>query len=355
VSLRIGILGTRGIPNHYGGFEQCAQYLSVGLVSRGHLVTVYNSSLHPFQESNWHGVNIQVCRDREDSMGTAGQFIYDLNCIWHARSMQFDVIIQLGYTSSSIWHFLWPKTKHIVNMDGLEYKRDKYSSTVKSFLKWAEKVATKRADLLIADNPGIESYLRSKYKNPVRHISYGADIPTQFNVDHLSEFGLKPEAYDLTIARMEPENSIETIIQAYAKLERKLVLVGSTQTPFGRKLKETYSHVVFLEQLFDKEKLDALRYYSSKYIHGHTVGGTNPSLLEAMACNCAVIAHDNVFNRAVLKNAGQYFNDVQNLWSILKDEKAHGSTSAVDIIRQAHSWDDIVIQYEQACYAVVEG
>ena len=122
--MKIGILGTRGIPNAYGGFEQFAEHLSIGLHERGHEVFVYNSSLHPYKETEWKNVKIIHCRDLENKIGTAGQFIYDLNCIRDARKRGFDVLLHLGYTSDSLWHRLWPgKAINIVNMDGLEWSR----------------------------------------------------------------------------------------------------------------------------------------------------------------------------------------------------------------------------------------
>ena len=115
--MKIGILGTRGIPNAYGGFEQFAEYLSQGLVKKGHQVSVYNSDKHHYKESTWKGVNIINCYDPENKIGTAGQFIYDFNCIQDSSKRNFDIILQLGYTSSSVWHRYWPKDAfNIINM-----------------------------------------------------------------------------------------------------------------------------------------------------------------------------------------------------------------------------------------------
>lgn len=121
--MKIGLLGTRGIPNRYGGFEQIVEYLSAGLSEKNHEVFVYNSHNHPYKEKKWSGVNIIHCKDPEYRFGTAGQFIYDLNCINDARKRRFDVLLHLGYTSDSIWHRRWPKNAiNIVNMDGMEWK-----------------------------------------------------------------------------------------------------------------------------------------------------------------------------------------------------------------------------------------
>ena len=158
--MNIAIIGTRGIPNYYGGFEQCAEYLSVGLVRKGHKVTVYNSHAHPYKKSKWRGVHIIHCRDPENKIGTIGQFIYDFNCIRDLGKRKYDIVLQLGYTSSSVWGRLMPKKTIVTtNMDGLEWKRSKYSKEVKKFLLYAEKLAVKFSDYLISDSIGIQTYL----------------------------------------------------------------------------------------------------------------------------------------------------------------------------------------------------
>lgn len=160
--MNIAIIGIRGIPNFYGGFEQFAEYLSRGLLSLGHSVTVYNSNLHPYKNNEWNGVRIIHCRDFEDKIGAAGQFLYDLNCIVHTRKCNYDIILQLGYTSSAIWGWLLPTKKCLIatNMDGLEWKRTKYSKLVQRFLLFAEKLAVKKCHNLIADSIGIQDHLK---------------------------------------------------------------------------------------------------------------------------------------------------------------------------------------------------
>ena len=175
--MKIAILGTRGIPNNHGGFEQFAEYLSQHLAKKGHSVFVYNSHSHPYQKSKWNGVNIVHKKDPEDKIGTAGQFIYDFNCIIDSRKRDFDVILQLGYTSSSIWGWLLPnKPIVITNMDGLEWKRSKYSKPVRRFLKYAEKLAINTSDYLVADSLGIQSFLKNKYQKESEYIAYGAEL-----------------------------------------------------------------------------------------------------------------------------------------------------------------------------------
>ncbi len=155
--MRIGIIGSRGIPNRYGGFEELAEQLSVRLHKLGHEVYVYNGHRHPYAEKEYQGVKIIHKYDPEHRFGTVGQFIYDFNQIIDARWRKFDVILQLGYTSSGIWQWLMPKKVKVVsNMDGLEWKRSKYSAIVQRFLLRSEKWVATKSDLMVADNLEIE-------------------------------------------------------------------------------------------------------------------------------------------------------------------------------------------------------
>jgi len=275
--MRIAILGTRGIPNYYGGFEQCAEYLAVGLVKRGYEVLVYNSHNHPYQENQWNGVQIVHCYDPEHKLGTAGQFIYDLNCILDVRKRDCDVILQLGYTSSSIWGWLMPRKSIVTtNMDGLEWKRTKYSEKVKKFLRYAESLGVKYSDYLISDSIGIKNYLKETYNSESTYIAYGATLFENNNPDILERYALKEYQYDMLIARLEPENSIEIILDGAAKanINRPFLVVGNHETSYGKYLKQkfsSFSQIQFIGGIYDINVLNNLRYYSNIYFHGHTV------------------------------------------------------------------------------------
>ena len=272
--MKLAIIGTRGIPNYYGGFEQFAQYLSSELVRRGHDVFVYNSHNHPYQKKEWNGVKIIHCQDPENFLGAFGQFIYDFNCILNSRRKNYDIILQLGYTSSSIWNWLLPKKSLIItNMDGLEWKSDKYSMMTKLFLRFAERLAIKYSDHIIADSISIQSYLRQKYQKQSKYIPYGAEVPVSFSKNVLSDLSLDKYKYHLIIARIEPENNIETILKGFTKtnLKEKLIIVGRTNNRFGKYLKNKYkdNRLVFLEFISDKSILNSLRFFSKVYFHGH--------------------------------------------------------------------------------------
>lgn len=356
VPMKIGIIGTRGIPNRYGGFEQFVEFTAPALVAKGFDVTVYNSSLHPLQLNEWNGVKIITCNDPENLIGTAGQFIYDLNCIINCRRQHFDIILQLGYTSSSIWNFLLPsKSIVITNMDGLEWKRSKYSNLVKKFLKYAEKIAARKSDFLIADSKGIQQYILETYNKQSAYIAYGALPFTPHDKTILNQFGVSPYKYNLLIARMEKENNIEAILKGHllANTSTPLLVVGNTNNGYGRMLQKKYnsSSVKFCNAIYDLNLLNHLRWYSHYYFHGHSVGGTNPSLLEAMASGALIIAHNNIFNRSVLGDDAFYFETPEDITAIIN--KQDSKEKYADIIQRNstkiaadYSWQKITNQLD---------
>ena len=356
-SLSIAIIGSRGIPNYYGGFEQMAQYLAVGLLNKGHQVTVYNSHNHPFQENEWKGVKIIHCYDAENRIGTAGQFVYDFNCIMNARKKKFDVLLFLGYTSSSVWGKLFPKNSVIIsNMDGMEWQRAKYSRPVQKFLKYAEKLAVKYSQYFIADSIVIQDYVDKKYNVASKYIPYGAEIFANKNEQLLAKYGVSKLEYHMLMARMEPENNIDMILQGFHKSnsEKKFIVIGNYNNSYGRQMYEKYhsdERIRFLGAIFDAEITNTLRAYCKLYFHGHTVGGTNPSLLEAMANGSIIVAHDNEFNRAVLNGDAYYFKTPEDVLKLVVKSNGH-KESALMVennfvkIEEEYNWPNIVNMYE---------
>ncbi len=353
--MKIAILGTRGIPNHYGGFEQFAEYLAYGLAQQGYDISVYNSHTHPYQEKEWNGVKIIHCNDPEDKMGTAGQFIYDLNCILDARKRNFDIILQLGYTSSTIWGWLLPKKSIITtNMDGLEWIRSKYSKPVRKFIKFAEYLGTVFSDYWISDSIGIQQYLKKEYKLESIYIPYGAFAFETPDESMIVPYQVAPYSYDMLVARLEPENNIETILEgvALSKLTRTFLVIGKHTTPYGTYLKEKYqsvSNIKFVGGVYDINVLNNLRYYSNVYFHGHSVGGTNPSLLEAMASQTFICANDNIFNRAILGDEAVYFANAGDVANVLTNKAKEDYRPFVKLnlqkIKEVYTWDVIIAQY----------
>ena len=369
--MKIAFVSTRGIPNNYGGFEQFAEYISVGMAQRGHEVVVYSPKFHPYQESTYKGVRIKHIYSPETWMGSSvGSFFYDFASLRDAlKKEDFDIIYEAGYTSiipAYIWFNVKKRKRPIftTNMDGLENKRSKFSPMVRRFLDWEEKMAVKYSHYLIADNMGIHDYYKEKYGKESKFLAYGADIHDDFKAEYLEEFGLKSEEYYILIARLEPENNIVMAIEGYLHSKengrRPLIVVGKTNTPHGKELVEKYGNernVEFVGGIYDFKKLDSVRHFSKAYFHGHSVGGTNPSLLEAMAAGCFIFAHDNIFNRAVLKENAFYYPSADKVTEYLNriDTIAEGSkiqytARNIEVIRNEYSWESFIDKHEKYFY-----
>ena len=369
--MKIAFVSTRGIPNNYGGFEQFAEYISVGMAQRGHEVVVYSPKFHPYQESTYKGVRIKHIYSPETWMGSSvGSFFYDFASLRDAlKKEDFDIIYEAGYTSiipAYIWFNVKKRKRPIftTNMDGLENKRSKFSPMVRRFLDWEEKMAVKYSHYLIADNMGIHDYYKEKYGKESKFLAYGADIHDDFKSEYLEEFGLKSEEYYILIARLEPENNIVMAIEGYLHSKenggRPLIVVGKTNTPHGKELVEKYGNernVEFVGGIYDFKKLDSVRHFSKAYFHGHSVGGTNPSLLEAMAAGCFIFAHDNIFNRAVLKENAFYYPSADKVTEYLNriDTIAEGSkiqytARNIEVIRNEYSWESLIDKHEKYFY-----
>lgn len=357
--MKVSVIGSRGIPNRYGGFEELAEKLAIGLAQMGHEITVYNPHNHPIKNFDVPNVRIVRIFNPEKILGSFGQFFYDLGAIIHTWFAPPDIILQLGYTSSSIWFRLLPRRSRVVtNMDGLEWKRSKYGKLVQNFLLFAEKLAAKHSHLLVADHLAIEDYIHEKYQSQVVYIPYGADIPQETNSTILHKLSLKKGAYHVLIARMEPENHITEILEGVANSTNSmpLIVVGGTSNHFGKKLKRKFAHntkIRFVGGIYNKEDLNELRLNAQLYFHGHSVGGTNPSLLESMACKCAIVAHNNIFNKGVLGKNARYFTQPEQIETLLNapfdvvkaDKMARANLKS---IRDKYNWRIVIEQYELA-------
>ncbi|MCD6089875.1 MAG: DUF1972 domain-containing protein [Bacteroidales bacterium] len=354
--MRIGVLGTRGIPNRYSGYEQFAEYFSQYMVQKGHDVSVYSSSLHSYQHKEFQGVKLIHQTDPEDRLGTFGQFIYDFNCIRDSRKQNFDLLLLLGYTSSSVWGWLLPKKTIIVsNMDGLEWKRTKYNWAVRKFLKFAEYLAIKTSHYYIADSKGIQSYLSKKYGIHSEYIAYGVHAEQKLDDKLFKQLDLKSGNYNMLIARMEPENNIETILDGAVNSAKNqpFIVIGNSENAFGKKIQRKYlinKNIRFVGPIYDLPSLNYLREHSNLYFHGHSVGGTNPSLLEAMASKACICAHDNPFNRSILGDGGFYFQNALDITQLINSGVTLNCSKRkkqnYKNVQENFSWDKINSTYE---------
>ena len=249
------------------------------------------------------------------------------------------------------------------NIDGLEWKRSKWNNIIQKITKTLEKYGVRYSDYLIADNIGIQEYLNDEYGRKSEFIAYGAVDIKQPNTDCLLEYGLSENAYLLSIARLEPENNLEMMFDAYiaSKISDPYFVVGNHLTAYGDFLKDKYrsKNITFLGGIFNKLHLDNIRYYSKCYLHGHSVGGTNPALLEAMAAKTFILAHNNQFNKSVIKEDAFYFSNSNELATLLNDtrifdQKKEFVSNNLIKIDNIYRWSVVIDQYETYFKNIVE-
>lgn len=355
--IRLAILGTRGLPARYGGFETFAEQISTRLAARGVDVTVFCPSPIPKCDETYCGVRLKFVRF--PSMGKYSEMLWDALCFCAARR-SFDVVYMLGLGGAfAAWVPRLFGAAVWVNTDGIEWKRSKFNWSQRSYLAIAEALSVLFANRIIADSGAIASYLRKRYRAllSVSTIAYGAEVPSEEPDSRLiAEWDLEPGRYYLAVCRLEPENHVLEIMEGFeaSRSPLSLVILGKVENPNSyvrALLNKRSSRIRFLGTVFDQERLTALRFYARAYMHGHSVGGTNPSLLEAMACSNLIIAHDNPFNREVLGEAGLFFSSAGELTSQIEAIDAgrvrsqEMRSAARNRIRERYLWDQIADAY----------
>lgn len=362
--MRIAMVGTRGVPARYGGFETCVEEVGKRLVAAGHEVIVYcrGEEDGPQYHLGMRLVHLPALRQR-----TMETLSHTALSVAHAVAQDRpDVALVFNAANSPLLPPLRaagiPLATHV---DGLEWKRGKWGPLGRRYYRIAESLAVRWSDALIADAIGIQEYYQDEFSVQTHLITYGAPQVTRTEHPGLAELGLTPDGYHLVVARMEPENHVSLIVDGYARSEatKPLVVVGSA--PYAdayiaqvRALAD--DRVVFLGGVWDQELLDQLYANALVYWHGHSVGGTNPSLLRAIGAGAPVNAYDVIFNREVLDSAGRYFRTPQDVRRLVQEAEADiDATTARGPLsrgRSAHyDWDDVAARYETLCARLADG
>jgi len=356
--LRIAIIGTRGVPARYGGFETCAEELGKRLALHGHNVVVYcRQSYYEKKLKSYEGMNlVYVPCINHKALET---FSHTLFSLLHALKISYDLILIFNVANGPL--LLLPKLARktiVLNLDGLEWEREKWSFLGKTFYRLAARLAVKFASALVADSRAIQAFYRQKFGKETEYIPYGAAVEGSQKPSLLTTFNLASRSYFLQITRFEPENNPLLTVKAFERLrtDKKLVLVGGAKYPskYSRELYKTEDErVIFPGFIYDKEIIRELLTNCFAYIHGNEAGGTNPALLQAMGCGCFVVARDVVFNREVLREAGIYYKkNVDDLlakleWSLEnKDSLEKYRVRAQEIVATEYQWDDVAARYE---------
>lgn len=364
----VRILGTHGVPANYGGFETAAENVALFLAAKGWRVVVYcqvNGS-GPIQEDTWRGLErVLIPIDVDGWLGTSK---FDLLSIRHATKSR-DLCLTFGY-NTAIFNVI-QRAKgipNVINMDGIEWSRSRWGFFRQAILYTNERIACFVGDHLIADHPEIEKFLLTRApRRKLTTITYGADPVADAPASVPASHGLEPGRYMTLICRPIPENSIAELIRGFSRSQRgfKLAVFGDytpDEDPYHRAVLDSASdEVVFVGSIYDKAEVEALRFHSAMYLHGHTVGGTNPSLVEAMAAGNPVLAHDNPYNRWVAQDGAVYFTTEDDVARHLDELLA--SPTRLEEMRAASlrryesefTWEHVAGQYEQLLLRFLPG
>lgn len=352
--MKIAIVGTRGIPNNYGGFEALAEYLAKYLSNKLDL-TIFCSS-KDLKTNNKFFENAKLIYIPISSHGVKG-IIYDTISLIKAIK-NYDKILLLGFGGGFILPFLKRyKHKIIVNIGGLDWTRSKWSRLTRKIIKISEKNLMKNAETIVADNIGIQKYIFDEYKRKSIFIAYGGDqakkkLPNQ-QLKNKYSFLSKPYAFCVT--RIQPDNNIEMILNAFVYQEiLPLVMVGTwNNSSYGlhiRRKYERFRNLILLDAIYDIEILDILRSNCKIYIHGHSAGGTNPSLVEAMNLGLPIIAYSSGYNEYTTENKAIYFNNEKELANIIVNLSNYDllkiGTDLMNIAKRKYTWEQISEQYK---------
>lgn len=352
---RVAILGSVGVPANYGGFETLAENLV-----KHHNATSSNLSLsvfcsccaYPSRDDSYLSAELRYVPLQANGVQSIP---YDICSLLTAAWCRTDVILLLGVSGAIALPFLrlFSSVRIITNIDGLEWRRAKWKGFARNFLRFSERIAVRFSHEIISDNRAIAEYVRRTYKVGSHVIAYGGDHAVTVNEAAVDEFDL-PENFAFSICRIEPENNLHIILEAFSRLDSPhLVMVGNwNKSEYGRALRERYAafkHLLLVDPIYDLGKLKTLRSRALFYVHGHSAGGTNPSLVEAMHFGKPVLAFDCNYNRRTTEDKALFFGDSKALQQLVKslDDTVSKMVGLhmIEIAQRRYTWQKIASQY----------
>ncbi len=351
---KVAIVGTVGVPANYGGFESLVENIIGENCSPEIKYTIFCSSRDMPDKRKMH----KGCRLKYIPLHANGiqSIPYDIfSMLQVVRG--YDTILVLG-TSGCIFLPVLKRLsggRIIVNIDGIEHRREKWGKWARRFLRWSEAMAVRHADVIIADNKGIKDYVADTYHRRAVVIAYGGDhavrdVPTDKQREILDRYGLEKGRYAVSVCRIEPENNCHISLEAFSECDVKFVFVGNWQhSEYARNLKSTYEakkNIILLDSIYDLDVLYTLRSNAGWYIHGHSAGGTNPSLVEAMFLGCPILAYSVVYNWETTAYGACFFRSSKELRDLLLRTDLCGE-KMVRIAKERYTWKRIARQYEE--------
>lgn len=346
---KLSIIGTVGLPACYGGFETLVENLVSKSVKNLNITVYCSSKSYVNRPSDLDGINLIYIPFKANGVQS---IIYDIASLIHSIFKRPDTVLILGVSGCIFLPFycLFSRSKVVTNIDGLEWQRAKWGRWTKKFLKFSEKLAVKFSDEVVADNQAIADYIKSEYTINSSVIAYGGDHAVISNMES-TDVG-----FALALCRIEPENNIEMILNAFSQTDKPLKFVGNwNNSDFGRRMKEQYSsydNIELVDPIYDIDKLSILRSSCSYYVHGHSAGGTNPSLVEMMHFGKTILCFDCNYNRASTESEAAFFSDVSGLVEIIDALETNTIGTAIqngekmaEIAKRRYTWDIVQKQY----------
>ncbi|MDG2492305.1 MAG: DUF1972 domain-containing protein [Flavobacteriaceae bacterium] len=354
---KIAIIGIVGVPANYGGYETLVENLIEHVDYTKYDIIIYcSSNSYKNQKKLKTYKNCTLVYIPIKANGVSG-FFYDNVSFLDSIFKKVNIILALGTASSFSYFFLKPfiNLKFIVNLDGQDNKREKFNTKTKKLISIVRKMSIKAADKVIADNDAVLADLDEKIKKKSTLIEYGGDQVFKYeNTKELEQLNLKKGSYFFKVCRIEPENNIHLILKAFKNTSQTLVCVGNwNNSQYGKRLKSTYAlnnNIILLDPIYESNKLNLLRSNAMAYIHGHSRGGTNPSLVEAMNLSLFIISFDVIYNRNTLENLGLYFKDNFELNRIIKNFKKNANyystrEKILEVAKRRYTWKIISDKY----------
>lgn len=354
---QVAIVGIQGVPAKYGGFETLVENIIGENCSPDIRYTVFCSSKdYAERMDSYKGVRLKYIPlfHANGAQSTP----YDILSMLHTLR-GYDTVVVLGVSGCIFLPFyrLLFRKRLVVNIDGLEHRRAKWGKFAKWFLRTSEAMAVRFADVVIADNKGIQDYVQETYHNESVLIAYGGDhvlreVSEERQKRILNEYGLMPDTYSISVCRIEPENNSRMILEAFAGTPvEKLVFIGNwNRSEYSRSLYNKYKgkkNMVLLDSIYDLDVLYTLRSHCKQYIHGHSAGGTNPSLVEAMHFGKPILAYDVVYNRKTTEDKACYFKTKEDIVRFLLAKEDKDGHSMIEIAQRRYRWKFIAQQYEE--------
>jgi glycosyltransferase involved in cell wall biosynthesis len=363
--MKVALIGTRGVPAQYGGFETCVEEVGSRLASAGHEVIVYcRPSGDGRQPESYRGmrlVHLPIVRKRSlETLAHTGLSVL------HRSLRGVDAAVVFNAANSPLLPVLRARGIPVAtHVDGLEWQRGKWGTTGQRYYRLAESLAVRWSDALIADARGIADYYAREFRADTELIAYGAPITKPDNALRIDELDLSPGKYHLVVARFEPENHVLEAVQGYVRSRAELPMVVVGSAPYADQytaaVRGAADHRVrLLGGVWDQEQLNQLYAHALTYVHGHSVGGTNPSLLRAAGAGAYTLAYDVSFNREVVGEQGEFWRTSSELSGLIErsesdPDRAHlgGEALQREIVR--YNWDDVAAAYEDLCLRLAHG